>query len=443
MELYNTLTNQKEEFRSLKKGQVGLYVCGPTVYDYGHLGHARTYLTFDLLVRFLKELGNKVKYVQNITDVGHLLNDSETGPDKVKTKAQETGQTSEQIVRHYTEAHLKDMKDLHILLPDIQPKASEEIKTIIDFISGLIEKGFAYVTSGGNVYFRVSKKIDYGKLSHRGLAEIITGTRIEPAKDKHSAADFALWKAAPYGAKDMVWDSPWGKGFPGWHIECSAMSRKYLGDEFDIHGSSIEHIFPHHENEIAQSEALTGHIPARYWVHGGMLMINGVKMSKSLKNVVSVQDALKEYSANEIRCAFYQTHYRRPFDYTRAAMEQGVALRRKIFTAYAEAGNQGNPEALEQILADLNNDLDSPKALQVWAAEAKHLSKEQTEKLFQLFGLVFKDIDADVAAAKLKADRQAARQSKDFLTADNRKAELLQMGFEAIDSDDQTIYISR
>ena len=420
-----------------------MYVCGPTVYDYGHVGHARTYLTFDLVNRFLNFLGYKVNYIQNITDVGHLVGDAETGTDKIKKKAQETGERIGDIVRHYTEAHLEDLKSLNILEPSNLPKASEHIKDIITFVEDLISKGFAYVTEEGNVYFSVNKKPDYGKLSHRGLAEILTGTRVEPAKDKRLPADFALWKAAPSIAIEYVWDSPWGKGFPGWHIECSVMSQKYLGDTFDIHGSAVEHVFPHHENEIAQSEAKTGKPLANYWVHSGMLTLNGRKMSKSLGNTVRVPDALKDYSSNEIRLAFYQTPYRQPFDYTRESMLQGVALRSKLFTAYMQAKTGGNEERFGEIIAALSNDLDTHQALELWSESISSLGQEQFEKLFNIFGLRFVAIEDNPQAKKLANEREEARAKKDFLTSDNRRNEIEQMGYEVNDSDSGSHYIPR
>ncbi|MEK7171253.1 MAG: cysteine--tRNA ligase [Patescibacteria group bacterium] len=446
--IYNSLSGKKEKFKSIKPKKVGMYVCGPTVYDYGHVGHARTYLTFDLLNRFLSFLGYKVNYIQNITDVGHLVGDAETGTDKIKKKAQESGESIGDIVRHYTEAHLEDLKSLNIIEPSNLPKASEHIADIIDYIKDLIAKGFAYVTEEGNVYFSVNKKPDYGKLSRRGLAEILTGTRVEPAKDKRIAADFALWKTSLHlagggGMAELVWDSPWGKGFPGWHIECSVMSQKYLGDTFDIHGAAVEHVFPHHENEIAQAEAKTGQPLANYWVHSGMLTINGRKMSKSLGNTIRVPDALKDYSANEIRLAFYLTPYRQPFDYTRESMTQGVVLRSKLFNAYLIAKAEGDEGRLTEVIDTLADDLDTHRALDLWLEYAGSLSKEQFEKLFEIFGLKFTAIEDNPQAKKLADEREEARAKKDFLTADNRRQEIEQLGYEVLDSDSGTRYIPR
>jgi len=443
MEIYNTLTRRKDEFVPINSPVVGMYVCGPTVYDYNHIGHARTYLTFDLLKRFLAFNNYEVKFVQNITDVGHLVNDAESGEDKIEKKAREMEMTTKEVVAHYTEAHLKDLEDLHIEKPDVMPRPSEHIQEIIDFIQDLIDKGYAYVTPRNNVYFNVVKKPDYGKLSGRGLMDIITGTRIEPANDKHSKADFALWKAAPLSSQEMIWDSPWGKGYPGWHIECSVMSQKYLGDTFDIHGAAIELVFPHHENEIAQSETHNDKSMAKYWVHSGMLTIKGEKMSKSLHNTLTIQDALKEYSANEIRLALYSTYYRRPFDYTKEVMEQGVALRKKLFGAFDNLTKNTNKDTWGRMIKALEDDLNTPEALSIWSANVENINWEDTEKLLNIFGLVYPKIEDNPKAKQLADDREEARAKNDFLTADNRKAELYQMGFEVIDSSSGTVYLPR
>ena len=443
LKLQNTLTGNKENFRPIKKGQVSMYVCGPTVYDYDHVGHARTYLIFDLLNRVLKHLRYRVNYVQNITDVGHLVNDAEVGADKVQKKAAETGQTPRQIADHFTAAHLVDMKSLNILPPTNSPKASDHIKDIQEFITGLINKDLAYITPQGNVYFAVSKKKDYGKLSHRGLTEILTGTRVETANDKHSTADFALWKASKVNNPEMTWNSPWGKGYPGWHIECSTMSRKYLGDTFDIHGSAVEHVFPHHENEIAQTEGLTGKEMAHFWVHSGMLTVDGKKMSKSLHNTVTVRDALKEYSANEIRLAFYQTHYRKPFDYTKEAMEQGVVMRRKIFQAYPDMEESAGKDILKEIITALRDDLNTPEALYVWNENYLKLGKKETHMLFELFGIVYVEAADNPKLIELAKQRDSAREKNDYLTADNRKAEIIQLGYEVVDKPDGTVFVPR
>ena len=443
MRLYNTLGRTTQEFQPLEDKTVRMYVCGPTVYDYDHLGHARSYLSFDLLHRYLRFLGYAVKMIENITDVGHLQNDAETGLDKVQKKAQETGESVGQVIEQYSRAHIEDMEALNVLPPEKYPKASEHIQEIIEFITGLMNKGYAYATSQNNVYFSVSKDTDYGKLSNRGLAEIITGTRVESASDKRSPADFALWKSAPVSTGEMVWDSPWGRGYPGWHIECSAMSKKYLGDTFDIHGSGVEHVFPHHENEIAQTESLTDKPMARFWIHSGMLNVGGQKMSKSLHNFVTIREALKTYSANEIRLAFYQSHFRKPFDYNNNSMEQGVALRKKLFLAYPKLTGNTDKATYQEIVEAMDNDLDSPRALQVWASDPEKISKEDTEKLFDIFGLKYRVFTDDKEVVELARQRDEARSKGDFLTADNRKSEILARGFEVLDLPDGTQYLPR
>ena len=443
LKLHNTLNGRKEIFKPIKKGQVSMYVCGPTVYDYDHVGHARTYLIFDLLHRVLKHLKYQVNYIQNITDVGHLVNDAEVGADKVQKKAAETGQTPRQIADHFTAAHLEDMKKLNILPPSGSPKASDHIKDIQKFITGLVNKEFAYVTNQGNVYFAVSKKPDYGKLSHRGLTEILTGTRVESAGDKRSTADFALWKTTKINDPEMTWDSPWGRGYPGWHIECSAMSRKYLGDTFDIHGSAVEHVFPHHENEIAQSESLTGKDMANYWIHSGMLTVDGKKMSKSLHNAVTIRAALKEYSANEMRLAIYQTQYRKPFDYTKEVMEQGITMRRKIFQAYPNMEESAGKDILKEIITALRDDLNTPDALHIWNENYLKLGKRETHIIFGLLGLVYLEASENPKLQELAKQRDTAREKNDYLTADNRKAEIIQLGYEVVDKPDGTVFVPR
>lgn len=446
LSLYNTLSRKVEDFVPLDKENVRMYVCGPTVYDYDHIGHARTFLAFDLLHRVLKYvLKYKVTYVQNITDVGHLVNDAEVGPDKIQKKAAEVGQSAKEIVQHYSDAHFRDMDALNIESPTHSPSASGHIKEIIDFVSELVGSGYAYVTNQGNVYFSVARDPGYGKLSNRSLTELLTGTRVETANDKRSEADFALWKAANVGmSEEYLWPSPWGKGFPGWHIECSAMSRKYLGDTFDIHGSAVEHIFPHHENEIAQSESLTGKEMARFWVHSGMLTINGSKMSKSLHNTVTISEALKEYSSNELRFAFFHTHYRKPLDYTKPVMEQGVAFRKALFNVYPhmlKADNTSNK--YQSIVEALLTDLDTPKALALWKDCMSDLTIDETESLMQIFGIKYLPIEHNDKAMRLATERNKARDEQDYLTADNRKNEIIQLGYEAIDTPEGSKYIPR
>ena len=316
IQLYNVLTRQKEEFKPLNPDLVTMYVCGPTVYDYSHIGHAKTYVSFDVIVRYLRFSGYRVRYVQNITDVGHLL---DTGEDRIMKGARRERIEPMEVVERYTRAYFEVMDALHVTRPDISPRASAHIPEQIEMIRQLIADGYAYEVDG-SVYFSVEKFADYGKLSGRRLEELEEGARINVRDEKHHPADFALWKKAE-PEHILRWPSPWGYGFPGWHIECSAMSTKYLGETFDIHGGGIDNIFPHNECEIAQAEAVTHKPFAQYWLLTGSLTLDGVKMSKSLGNVLSVADALKKYSAEAIRYFILSSHYSNPIDFSDAAIE--------------------------------------------------------------------------------------------------------------------------
>ncbi len=307
LKLYNTLTRKVEVFEPLSPPEVGIYVCGITAYDSPHLGHARSAVIFDVLYRFLQYLGYKVKYVRNITDID----------DKIINRSQKEGIFWRDLVKKYTEEYHRALERLNVLPPSVEPKASEHIPEIIAFIETLIQKGFAY-ESGGDVYFEVKKFKDYGKLSGRKIDELISGVRIEVSEKKRDPLDFALWKSAKPG--EPFWESPWGKGRPGWHIECSAMSQKYLGDTLDIHGGGLDLIFPHHENEIAQSEAATGKPFVRYFVHHGLITVNGEKMSKSLGNFVTMDYLLEKFHPEVIRTFLLTKHYRSPLDYS----EKGI-----------------------------------------------------------------------------------------------------------------------
>jgi len=316
LKIYNSLTRQKEEFVPLHEGRVGIYVCGPTVYEDAHLGHGKTYVNFDTIVRYLRYLGYKVRYVQNITDVGHLL---DSGEDRIlKGVARERVEPME-LVETYTRRYFEDMDTLNVLRPDISPRASGHVPEQIELVKTLIEKGYAY-EAHGSVYFDVAKWPEYGKLSGRRVEELMEGTRVEVNPDKRHPADFALWRRAE-PEHIMRWPSPWGWGFPGWHVECSVMSTKYLGQPFDIHGGGMENKFPHHDCEIAQSEAAAGLPFCRYWLHNGMLMIKGEEMHKSLGNFVTLREAFEHYSPLAIRFFFLSGHYRSPLDFSETALQ--------------------------------------------------------------------------------------------------------------------------
>ncbi|MFR9594256.1 MAG: cysteine--tRNA ligase, partial [Rikenellaceae bacterium] len=329
--LYNTLTRKKEEFVPLNPKHVGMYVCGPTVYGDPHLGHARPAVTFDLMFRYLQSLGYKVRYVRNITDVGHLEHDADEGEDKIAKKARLEELEPMEIAHYYTERYGAAMRELNVLSPSIEPHASGHIIEQIEFVEKILEAGFAY-ESNGSIYFDVesyNKKHNYGKLSGRNLDDILTNTReLDGQSEKRKSVDFALWKkAAPEHI--MKWSSPWGEGFPGWHMECSAMSTKYLGEQFDIHGGGMDLMFPHHECEIAQSTAALGHDSANYWVHNNMITINGQKMGKSLGNFITLEELFggthkileQAYSPMTIRFFVLQAHYRSTLDFSNDALQ--------------------------------------------------------------------------------------------------------------------------
>jgi cysteinyl-tRNA synthetase len=331
LEVYNMLTRQKEEFVPLVKDRVHMYVCGPTVYDHAHLGHAKTYIAFDVIARYLRFKGYRVRYVQNITDVGHLL---DTGEDRIMKGARRERVEPMELVEAYARSYFEDMDRLGVRRPDISPRASGHIPEQIEMIKKLLAKGHAYET-GGNVYFDVGSFEEYGKLSGRNVEELEAGARIAVREEKRHPADFALWKKAE-PEHILRWPSPWGWGYPGWHIECSAMSTKYLGSTFDIHGGGIDNLFPHNECEIAQAEAATDKTFARYWLLAGTLTVNGVKMSKSLGNFLTLKEAFKLYSPHALRFFVLSGHYRSPVDFSRDAL---MAAQRGVDRLHAAVWN--------------------------------------------------------------------------------------------------------
>lgn len=371
LKIYNTLSRQKEVFVPLVEGRVGIYVCGPTVYGHSHIGHAKSYVSFDVVVRWLRHLGYKVKYVQNITDVGHLTDNADEGEDKIAEQAKREKLEPMEIAQAYTRSFFEDMDALGVLRPNISPTASGHIPEQIELIKTLIQKGYAYEVNG-SVYFSVSAFSGYGKLSGRTKQEELeAGTRVAVRSEKRNPSDFALWKKAEPGHL-MRWPSPWGWGYPGWHIECSAMSMKYLGETFDIHGGGMENQFPHHECEIAQSEAATGKPFVRYWMHNNMVTVNGVKMGKSLGNFTTIKDALQKVSPLVLRFFILQSHYRSTLDFSDAALYAAKAGLDKLHETYARLLNA--PEGtgvlklkrFEQAFHEaMNDDFNSPVAIAV------------------------------------------------------------------------------
>lgn len=388
LHVFNTLTRKKEEFVPLQEGFVGMYVCGPTVYGDAHLGHAKSYVSFDIIVRYLRYLGYKVRYVQNITDVGHLTDDADSGEDKLQKQSRLERKDPMEIAEHYTFTYFRDMDALNVLRPDISPRATGHIPEQIAMIEDLLRKGHAY-EADGNVYFDVSSDPDYGKLSGRKLDEAESGTRVQTAGDKRNPADFALWKRAD-DSHLMQWPSPWGQGYPGWHIECSAMSNKYLGKTFDIHGGGLENQFPHHECEIAQSECAHDTDFVKYWLHNNMVTLNGQKMGKSLGNAISLQQFFtgehplltRSWKPEVIRFFLLQSHYRSTTDFSESALEaaeSGMKNLISIMESIVSAGEstQSEPFNLSGLKADLetrmNDDFNTAMALAVLFDQLKPL----------------------------------------------------------------------
>jgi len=379
LRIYNTLTEKKEEFVPLREGHVGLYACGMTVYDKPHVGHARKEVAIDMIVRYLRYSGYTVTYVRNFTDVD----------DKIIQRASERGVSCEELVEENIAAFYRAVDALSCLRPDIEPKATDHITDIIAIVKTLIEKGNAYIADG-SVYFAVESFREYGKLSNRNIGELLAGTRFEPEPGKRNPLDFALWKATKPG--EPSWDSPWGKGRPGWHIECSAMSTKYLGETFDIHAGGRDLVFPHHENEIAQSEAAFGKPFVRYWVHNGFLTVEGEKMSKSLGNFVTVDDVLEKYHPEVVRLFMLSTHYRTPIDFSYTGLAEAerrllyfteTAITLQSITAGMPVGpsDTGRVRAfLTEFREAMDDDFNTPRALAALIAFGKSLNDAMAAK---------------------------------------------------------------
>ncbi|MFH1008367.1 MAG: cysteine--tRNA ligase [Candidatus Latescibacterota bacterium] len=334
LKIYNTLTRKKESFVPLRQGEVGMYVCGPTVYDHAHIGHAKTYVSFDTVVRYLRISGYHVRYIQNITDVGHLTDDADAGEDKITRRAALHHVAPMALVETYMRSYFDDMDALNVMRPDISPRASGHIPEQIELVRTLIEKGHAY-EANGSVYFSVASFPEYGKLSGRRPEAQKEGARVGVNPEKRDPADFALWKRAEPG-HILRWPSPWGVGFPGWHAECSAMAMKYIGDTVDIHGGGLDNVFPHHECEIAQSEAATGRPFVRNWMHNNMVTVDGVRMGKSLGNFVTIKDALTRFPAMAVRFFVLTSHYRSPLDFSEEAVSAAERGLERLYAAIRE-----------------------------------------------------------------------------------------------------------
>lgn len=487
LQLFNSLTRTKEEFKPLEEGRVGMYVCGPTVYGHAHLGHAKSYVSFDVLVRYLRYLGYIVTYVQNITDVGHLTDDADEGEDKIGKQAQREKKHPMAIAEFYARSYFTDMDLLNCVRPDISPRATGHITEQIELVRTLLDKGYAYEVNG-SVYFDVAKLKDYGKLSGRNVEEMISGSRVEVSPDKKNPVDFAIWKKAEPN-HIMQWPSPWGMGYPGWHLECSVMSMKYLGKTIDIHGGGLENQFPHHECEIAQSEVANEAPFVRYWLHNNMVTVDGQKMGKSLNNFITLQQAFageherlkQSYEPLAVRQLILNSHYRSPLDFSDAALfaaQSGLnkitdavqAVRKRLSTVPEGPIDNEMAEQLKQLTekfeAAMNDDLNTSVALSVVfdlvrvangvlqngkaTADTLHAVDDLFGKLGgDVLGIVKNEYAQTGAADDELMDklvnvmieqRAEARKNKDFATADGLRNKLDKIGIALEDSPEGTTW---
>lgn len=449
LHLYNTLTRTKEAFVSLKPGKIGLYVCGITVYDHCHIGHARTMVAFDVIVRFLRSEGFDVKYVRNITDID----------DKIITRAQERGIPIEQLTEQYIAAMNEDAQALNVLIPDVEPRATGHLDSIIRLIELLIEKGHAYVNDLGDVCYQVDSFPEYGKLSHKDIEGLISGARVEIVKEKRSPLDFVLWKKAK--PNEPSWPSPWGEGRPGWHIECSAMAMEELGEQFDIHGGGLDLQFPHHENEIAQSEGASGKPFANYWLHVGMLQVNGEKMSKSLGNFYTIADVLKDHNPEVIRYFLLSSHYRSPLNYSDENLSAAKKSLTRLYQAIKDIPKAADLALDKHWLAEfekaMNDDFNTPIALSVLFQLSHEVNKSNSptlaytlKHLAGIMGLLQSDPASFLQAGlepelkqtieQLIAQRIQARAERNWTRADQIRDELLSQGIELEDGAKGTVW---
>ena len=455
MKIFNSLSSTKEELISINKDKINLYVCGMTVYDDCHIGHARTFLTFDLFVRFFSFLGYEVNYIRNITDI----------EDKIIDKALIEKVKFSEISNRYIISMNEDFKRLSLLPPNNEPKASDHISEILEMIETLESKNYAYSVEGGDVYFDINSYEDYGKLSKRNLNELDAGVRIEVDKLKNDPNDFVLWKKT---SEEPNWDSKWGRGRPGWHIECSAMSKKFLGVNFDIHGGGLDLKFPHHENEIAQSECCSGKNFANYWMHVAPLNVNGKKMSKSLNNFITIKKVLEEFHPEVLRMFFYLTHYRKPINFTANSINEAKNILDKLYESLRDTDFTDTKIDLDyknKFEEALKDDFNTPKAIKILqelvpkinktkSSEEMEVLKFSLKELSQAIGLLndtvenyFKyslpnDISED-EIARYVLERNDARLNKDFQKADDIRDQLLEKGVVLEDEADKTSWVRK
>ena len=449
MKIYNTLTRSKEELKTVKEGEVGIYACGPTVYNFIHIGNARPLCVFDVLRRYLEWRGYKVNFVQNFTDID----------DKLIKKANEEGITVPEVAERYIDEFWTDVKGMNIREATVHPRATENIDAIISIIEKLVEKGFAYAANG-DVYFRAKKFNDYGKLSHQPLEDLEAGARIDIAEHKENPMDFALWKGAKPG--EPAWPSPWGDGRPGWHIECSAMSQRYIGETIDIHCGGQDLIFPHHENEIAQSEAASGKDFAHYWMHNGYINVDNRKMSKSLNNFFTVREVAGVYGYEPIRYLMISSHYRSPINYSAEIIEQSRNALDRLYNCRenlvfrmksAESGEKtvDFSQFVDEFIIAMDDDLNTADAIAALFNLTREINtmlggnptKEDCEEALRVFtelsgvlGLVYnvKEDNIDEQVEEMIRQRTEARKNRDFATADAIRDKLKELGITLEDT---------
>lgn len=456
LKIYNTLTGKKEIFKPIVEGKVGMYVCGNTVYDFCHIGHARAMISFDIISRFIRHLGYDLNYIRNITDVD----------DKIIKRAEENNESTQALTERMIAAQREDELALGNKMPNREPKATEFMQEIIDMVQILIDKGFAYQGTSGDVYYRATKFKDYGKLNNRKLEDMLAGARIEVEAAKEHPADFVLWKQAKEA--EVSWDSPWGKGRPGWHIECSAMSTSCLGSHFDIHGGGPDLKFPHHENEIAQSEAATGKDYVNYWMHCGAVRVNNEKMSKSLGNFFTVRDVLAKFNPEVIRYLMVSSQYRSAIDYSDQSLNDAKVALERLYTALRQQNIASSYEPstfTERFEEAMKDDFNTPVAVSVLFELVRELNKAKTEApetaallaaelrvLADLLGLLGQEPEyflqnstiseglSDAVIHALINERTQARKDKNFARSDEIRDELASQGIELLDSREGTTW---
>ncbi|MDH5630174.1 MAG: cysteine--tRNA ligase [Gammaproteobacteria bacterium] len=457
LQIYNSLTQKKQQFKPIEPGKVGMYVCGITIYDYSHIGHARTFVSFDVIARYLRFAGYDLNYIRNITDID----------DKIIARANENGESIDDLTARFEKVMHEDFDALGMIRPDIEPKATQSIDEIIDIINKLIEKGYAYQGDNGDVYYHVPKFKDYGKLSKQNLEALQAGERVDVATDKQNSMDFVLWKKAK--ENEPFWDSPWGKGRPGWHIECSAMSKKCLGETFDIHGGGSDLQFPHHENEIAQSEAANGCGFANLWIHTGMVQVDKEKMSKSLNNFFTIRDVLQSYRAESVRFFMLSSHYRSQLNYSEDGLQSAdAALERLYFALRSFEISELNQSEIDQTYIErfkkvMDDDFNTPEAIAVLFELAREINRNKDSEpekaemlaatliyLGDVLGVLQQSPEAFLKSSANQSEddeneidslilaRNQARADKDWSKADEIRDKLTEIGVVLEDKDGKT-----